>query len=88
MVNYIIIASKYLVAGLAGWLGWLAGWLAAGLAGWLGWLAGWAGWLAGWSVLRAAISNAPAEPGWLDVGNVGRCCVFVARPSQPIELIN
>jgi hypothetical protein len=42
-VNYIIIATKYLVAGLTGWLGWLAGWLAAGLAGWLGWLAGLAG---------------------------------------------
>ena len=25
---------------------------------------------------RAAISNAPAEPGWLDVGNVGGCGVF------------
>ena len=37
---------------------------------------------------RAAISNAPAEPRWLDVANVGRCGVFVARPSQLIELIN
>ena len=37
---------------------------------------------------RAAISNAPAEPRWLDVANVGRCGVFAARPSQLIELLN
>ena len=37
---------------------------------------------------RAAISNAPAEPRWLDVANVGRCGVFMARPSQLIELIS
>ena len=36
----------------AGWLGFLALWLAGWLAGWLvGWLAGWlAGWLVGWLV--------------------------------------
>ena len=37
---------------------------------------------------RAAISNAPAEPRWLDVANVGRCGVFAARPSQLIELLS
>jgi hypothetical protein len=50
-----------LLAGLAGWLAWLAGlacWL--GLAGWLGWLAGlagWLGWLAGWLGLLAWLAG-------------------------------
>ena len=37
---------------------------------------------------RAAISNAPSEPKWLDVANVGRCGVFAAGPSQLIELLS
>ena len=37
---------------------------------------------------RAAISNAPSEPRWLDVANVGRYGVFAARPSHLIELLS